>query len=138
MRAKFFAIIMMAVVASFAWVKYHDPLGHAPQQPHFPRRPAVSVKRLEPLPSISLSEMRTMTSQGMVYGVDLNAGGTVALFLARTPDKPTNLQLRHWPPVRFAAIAVISQPAKKFGPQWSQEKQEIHWLRISPLVHSHG
>ncbi|AUW93319.1 MAG: hypothetical protein OWR62_03000 [Sulfobacillus thermotolerans] len=129
MRAKFFAIIMMAIVASFAWVRYHDPLHFAPK-PNI--SVSVSAKKLGHLPTIAFPELENMIKQGMVYGVNLRTGSSIALFLARTPNNPANLEIMHWPPQRFAAIAVIAHPTQKFGTHWRQTEHQIHWLHIAP------
>lgn len=138
MRAKMIAVIMMALVAAFTWLRYQIPLHHSPTvtlaKPH--SLPKVDLAKLGSLPSVSPTELQSLIGQGLVYGIAVNAPHKIVLFLARTPNAPRQLTIRHWPPLRFAAIAVISQPKRTFSQEWNHDHQEIRWLRLPRPVGS--
>ncbi len=132
MRLKIFAAVLMAFLGSFAWAKYHPPLRALTPSPVSKVHATPDIGRLSPLPAMTSQEVQTLINQGLVYGLSLDHGQSVALFLARTPDKPSHLEIRHWPPLRFAAVTVLSHPQSTLGVQWTAEQAHIHWLRLSP------
>ncbi|WP_053960899.1 hypothetical protein [Sulfobacillus thermosulfidooxidans] len=133
MRAKLVALIMMALVAAFAWVRYPLSFHHVTPGSMVkpPAPPEVQLGDLGSLPTVSPSELQSLINQGLVYGIVLTPAHKTVLFLARTPNAPIHLVLAHWPPLRFAAIAVLSNPANTFSGNWKRDHQEIHWLRLS-------
>ncbi|HBQ94230.1 MAG TPA: hypothetical protein DD856_03430 [Sulfobacillus sp.] len=134
MRAKLAAVIAMALVATFAWVRYHIPFVHVPAAPVITSRisPAVSLKKLGKLPAVSSKELQLLIDQGLVYGMHIHGTNKTVLFLARTPNAPATLIVRHWPPERFAPIRIMSHPYPDVASTWHQDQKRIHWLRLSP------
>ncbi|WP_028962837.1 hypothetical protein [Sulfobacillus thermosulfidooxidans] len=133
MRAKLVALIIMALVAAFAWVRYPLSFHHVTTGSMVkpPVSPEVKLANLGSLPSVSPRELQSLINQGLVYGIALRSAHKTVLFLARTPNAPSHLVVAHWPPLRFAAIAVLSNPLTTFSGNWNRDQKEIHWLRLS-------